>query len=190
MTIRPKPLLRFSRRAAAAISVIVRLGVSSTNSGAWLSSAAFSTSLRRSSLEIVPLRSRWPLTSAIEQSMRSASSIDDISRLTNSVDCWAFIDTCSAMFSASAVLPMLGRAARMINSESCRPPVNDVEIGEAGFDAADGVLVLHPGVDPIQRLLQDAARYPPPCRLPRLSRMAKIFCSARASISRGSSDPS
>ena len=33
------------------------------------------------------------------------------------------VATCWAMFSASAVLPMDGRAARMISSPSCSPPV-------------------------------------------------------------------
>ena len=40
--------------------------------------------------------------------------------------------TFSAMFIANAVLPMLGRAARMISSPLCRPPVLLVEIAEAG----------------------------------------------------------
>ena len=110
----------------AAISVMLRLGESSMNSGALLTSAAVCTSLRLSSRPSWPLRRRWPLTWAREQSKRSPSSSADISRLTNSTGLSRSIlgdRTCSAMFMARAVLPMLGRAARITSSESCRPPV-------------------------------------------------------------------
>ena len=122
MTISDSPPRRFCRRATAAISVSVRPGVSSMRSGAALISADFSTSRRRSSLEIVPLRSRWPLTPATEQSRRSASSMAAISRLTNSTGWWLVIATCSEMFIAIAVFPMLGRAARITSSELWSPP--------------------------------------------------------------------
>ena len=36
---------------------------------------------------------------------------------------FGFVATCCAIFSAKAVLPMAGRAARMTSSPSCRPPV-------------------------------------------------------------------
>ena len=46
--------------------------------------------------------------------------------------------TCSPMFSASAVLPMLGRPATTITrSPGCSPDVILVEIGEAGGHAGD-----------------------------------------------------
>ena len=55
MTISPNAFSRrLIRRAAAAISLTVRLGESSTNSGASLNKPAFSTNCLRSSLEIVP----------------------------------------------------------------------------------------------------------------------------------------
>ena len=72
---------------------------------------------------IVPLRSRLLFTSATLHSKRSPNSMLDISKLTNSVAAFSFIAVCSAMFIAKAVLPILGRAARMISSEPCRPPV-------------------------------------------------------------------
>ena len=41
------------------------------------------------------------------------------------------------MFSASAVFPIDGRAARMISSEGCRPGGFVVESGVAGGEAGD-----------------------------------------------------
>ena len=77
--------LRFSRRAQAAISVIVRLGVSSMNMGALLSLDEASISFLRSSWKICRCETCRPLIFPCEQSMRWANSSRDISRLTNSV---------------------------------------------------------------------------------------------------------
>ena len=75
--------------------------------------------------------------------MRSANSTDDISRLTNSVGCLGTsCVTYSAMFSASAVLPMLGRAGQDDQLRFVQSAGHGVEIGEPGLDAADGVLVF------------------------------------------------
>ena len=70
-----------------------------------------------------PVLSLWPSTRAREQSRRSASSSCPISRLTNSTAVLRSMATCSQIFRARAVLPMLGRAARMINCCGWKPAV-------------------------------------------------------------------
>ena len=62
------------------------------------------------------------------------------------------------MFSASAVLPMEGRAARMTRSPPCRPPVIFVQLGEAGADALDALAGVEEGVDAALVVLEDLRR--------------------------------
>ena len=123
------------------------------NSGALLSLADASTSFSRSSPERKPLRNLLASIRPCEQSMRWANSSRAISRLTNSVGTLASMATYSAMFVARAVLPMLGRAARTTNSESCSPPVRLSRSCEAGGHA-HALAVLQPGVDAVERLDQ------------------------------------
>ena len=98
-----------------------------------------------------PLRNLPASISPTEHSRRWATSSRAISRLTKSVAVLASIATYSAMFVASAVLPMLGRAARMINSESCRPAGHAIQIGEAAGHA-HAFRTLQPRVDPLEGL--------------------------------------
>ena len=56
--------------------------------------------------------------------MRSNSDSFDISRLKIATGKPLRNATFSAMFSASAVFPIEGRAARIINSEGCKPAVS------------------------------------------------------------------
>ena len=62
--------------------------------------------------------------------MRSASSIEDISRLTNSAGTRRWMATYSAMFVAKAVLPMLGRAARIDQFRVVQAAGQAVQVGE------------------------------------------------------------
>ena len=70
-----------------------------------------------------PVRSLWPSTCDRAQRSRSASSTRPISRLTNSTGILRVTAAWSQMFSAMAVLPMLGRAARMMSCSGWNPPV-------------------------------------------------------------------
>ena len=100
----------------------------------------------------LPVRSLWPSTRALDESNRSTSSISPISRLTNNTACFSSQITCSQMFSASAVLPMLGRAARMMSWVALESAGDLVEVVIAGRDPGDRVPVLGPGGDPVHRL--------------------------------------
>ncbi len=52
------------------------------------------------------------------------------------------IATCSAMFSASEVLPIEGRPAMTTRSPGCRPEVVAVEVDETGGHAGDVARIL------------------------------------------------
>src|SRR5213594_5196496 len=70
-----------------------------------------------------PSRTFCRFTRAREQSSRCTSCWLLISRLNTPTGSFSLIATCSAMFMASAVFPMLGRAAITIISEGCKPLV-------------------------------------------------------------------
>ena len=152
----------------AAISVMLRLGESSMNSGARLTSAAVCTSLRLSSALSWPLRSRWLLTRAREQSSRSPSSMrrhfqaDEQHRLVRAalVDRDVLDDVERERRFSHAGPGGQDHQLRIVQSAG-----QVVVVDEAGFDAAVGVLVLHAGVDAGQRLVQHVAdRSRPGCR--------------------------
>jgi len=140
-------------------------------------------------LERRPLRILCPLTLAAEQSKRSANSIDDISRLTSRVGIRNFTETFSATFMARAVFPMLGRPARIINSELCSPPVSE---SNSVKPVSTPPLVCSPLKRASSRSIASCmtSRMLPTVVVPRRSRMAKIFCSAVLSISFESTDSS
>ena len=70
-----------------------------------------------------PVRRRVALTRPTEEIRRSASWLADISIENTATAFLVFIAAYSAMLSASVVLPIAGRAARMIRSVGCRPAV-------------------------------------------------------------------
>ena len=70
-----------------------------------------------------PVRRRWESMRPTEQSMRMASAWADISRLNTATGILRIRATFCAMFMASAVLPMEGRAASTIMSAGCSPAV-------------------------------------------------------------------
>ena len=98
------------------------------------------------------MRSLWLSTRAWRHSSRSASSIRDCSRLTKKTGRRSStIDVPRTMFSAKAVFPTRGRAARMIELVVLEPGGQVVEVDEAGRDAAERIRVLPPDplVDPV-----------------------------------------
>ena len=78
---------------------------------------AASVSRCQSSMLKKPLLMRDESIRASEQSIRNASCSLDISSENTATGMLASTAAFRAMFSASAVLPMLGRAARMMRSE-------------------------------------------------------------------------
>ena len=86
------------------------------------------------------------------------------------------------MFSAMAVLPMLGRAARMIELLGLEAAGDVVEVVVAGRDPGDRVPRLGAGGDPVHRLRHDVAQ---------LDRLAlELWSSAMAKIRRSASSSS
>ncbi len=100
-----------------------RLGESSMKMGAAESTPAASVSRCQSSMLKNPLRSREESMRASEHSRRSESCSLDISSEKTATGTPASTAALRAMFRASAVLPMLGRAAKMMRSEFCSPEV-------------------------------------------------------------------
>ena len=123
-----------SRRALARNSRIVRLALSSMKIFASASFDAAAVRLGKSRSPKNPSRTFCKFTRAREHSRRCTSCWLLISRLNTPIGSFSLIATCSAIFMASAVLPMLGRAAITIISEPWRPLVirssstNPVEI--------------------------------------------------------------
>ena len=107
-----------------------------------------------------PLRRRWPLTRAREQSSRSPSSSADISRLTNSTALpgpRSSIAMCSAMLMRQRRFAHAGPGGEDHQLRIVQAAGELVEVDEAGFEAAVGVLALHAGVDAGERFVQHVA---------------------------------
>ena len=68
-----------------------------------------------------PVRNAWLSMLAVLERIRSVSCSQVISRLKMMVGTFCWRATLVAMFSAKLVLPMPGRAAKMIRSERPRP---------------------------------------------------------------------
>ncbi len=112
------------RRALARSSRIFRPGLSSMKNRASASFEAAAVSLGKSrSARKVPSRTFCEFTPAREQRRRWTNCCALISKLKTATARFSFTATCSAMFMASAVLPMLGRAAITIISDGCNPLV-------------------------------------------------------------------
>ena len=84
-----------------------------------------------------PVRNLCASTRASDASKRSSSDSFDISRLNTATGCRCRSATFSAMFSASAVFPIEGRAARITSSEGCKPAVSLSSVAIAGSEAGD-----------------------------------------------------
>ena len=112
-----------SRRAFARNSRMVRLALSSMKIFASANFEAAAVKLGKSRSPKKPSRTFCKLTRAREQSRRCTSCWLLISKLNTPTESFSFIATCSAIFMASAVFPMLGRAAITIISEGCKPLV-------------------------------------------------------------------
>ena len=112
-----------SRRALARSSSTPRSDESSTNSGAWVSFSVALSTLGHCSALTRPLRSDSPLILARDAMKRCASSPSDISRLNRATALPWSTEAFSAMFVASADLPMAGRAASTIRLPGWKPPV-------------------------------------------------------------------
>ncbi len=110
------PYCDFMRRDLARSSVTVRPGVSSINIFAAASCEAAEVSLGKSRSDRNPFLTFCRSTCALEQRSLWTSCWLLISRLKTATGLPAFIETCSAMFIANAVFPMLGRAAMTIIS--------------------------------------------------------------------------
>ena len=113
----------FSRRAFARSSRMLRPAVSSMKIRLSASFEAALVSCGKSRSDRKPSRIFDMLTRAREHSSRCTSDCALISRLKTATGCLPSTATCSAMFMASAVLPIEGRAAITIISEPCRPLV-------------------------------------------------------------------
>src|SRR2546422_10245251 len=106
------------RRAFARNCRIDKAEVSSMNSGALVSFPAAPGSLGKSLSAINPRRMCLRFSRAREHSMRRTSDSAVISKLKIPTGSFSYTATCSAMFIASDVLLMLGRAAiTIIRSE-------------------------------------------------------------------------
>ena len=112
-----------SRRAFARNSRMLRLALSSIKILASANFDAAAVRLGKSRSPKKPSRTLCKFTRAREQSRRCTSCWLLISKLNTPRGSFSFIATCSAMFIANAVLPMLGRAAMTTISEGCRPLV-------------------------------------------------------------------
>ena len=132
-----RPRSRIRRRAFAPISSTVEEAESSIQMGASPRLASDVVILLQSSRFMWPVRNLCASTRASDASRRSSSDSFDISRLKTATGSCCRIATFPAMFSASAVFPIDGRAARMINSDGCRPAVSLSRPGIAGGEAGD-----------------------------------------------------
>ena len=117
-------------------AAIVSAGVSSMKSGKSCNSRDARESSRKSSREILPIRSNSELIPDCSAKIRVASWSADISRLKKATFAPAPLDSSmpssrsrtqrraalKAILVASEVLPMPGRPARITRSELCKPP--------------------------------------------------------------------
>ena len=113
-----------SRRAFARISIIVRFGESSMNSGASDTSPILRASLAQSSSLILPLRMWCSGTFASADKSRMVISVRLISseKMHDVNPC--LIDADRARSKPSVLFPIAGRAATMIIWPGCRPLVS------------------------------------------------------------------
>ena len=109
------------RRIFAFISGMVMLDVSSKNMLVCASTSATRARSCQFSLESCPVRKAWLSMAASLDSTRFTSWSFVISRLKIATGTFCFLATLVAMFRANDVLPMPGRAARMIRSDRPRP---------------------------------------------------------------------
>ena len=111
------------RRARERTSIAVSAGVSSIRIGASFRRPSATVSFSQSSLESRPVRSLCWSSLPTEPIRRIASWVAPISIEKMTTGRPAASATCSPMFTASAVLPMLGRPATTTRSPGCRPEV-------------------------------------------------------------------
>ena len=124
MTMSPSlPYCRCKRRALALTSSGFNAGVSSMCIGASCSLPTAVVSRCQSSSVSRPVRSLCWSSLPTDPRRRIASCAPDISMLNMATGNPLSTATCSPMFSARAVLPILGRPARMIRSPGCIPAV-------------------------------------------------------------------
>ncbi len=107
----------------ALISRIETEPESSIQRFAWESRSAASCSRRYSAMGRKPLRRLEKSIEASDESMRMISERVVISSENTATRLAWSTAALRAMFSAKAVFPMLGRAAMMISSPGCSPPV-------------------------------------------------------------------
>ena len=119
------------------------------NSGASTRLEAAACSRLRSSALRYPARNFWLSTRAVAHSIRVSSDSFDISSEKTATVRLTLLATCCAIFSASAVLPMDGRAARMNRSPACSPLV---------FSSS----LVNPVLMPLTRLLGSRKAFSPP----------------------------
>ena len=124
--IRPRPgppCWRCNRRALPLNSVGFSMPLSSMNTGASLSLPTAAVSFCQSSSLSAPVRMRCWSSLPTEPSMRITSCGPLISMLKMATGIFSTSATCSAILSAKAVLPMLGRPATTTRSAGCKPEV-------------------------------------------------------------------
>ena len=97
--------------------------LSSMNSGASLSLPTEAVSFCQSSSLSAPVRILCWSSRPSDPSMRITSCVPLISMLNIAAGIFSTSATCSATFSANAVLPMLGRPATTTRSPGCKPEV-------------------------------------------------------------------
>ena len=96
-----------------------------------------------------PARNFWLSTRAVAHSIRVSSDSFDISSENTATGRLTLAATCWAIFNASAVLPIDGRAARINSSPGCRPLV---------FSSS----FVNPVLMPLTRLLGSRKAFSPP----------------------------
>ena len=123
MKINPILCSDFARRALARTSIMEIPAVSSIKMGASINLPVHSDRRCHSSSESLPVRNRWELTLASEQSSLWANCCTDISNEKYNTGVLPLMAALRAMQRVMAVLPMAGRAARITRSEACKPAV-------------------------------------------------------------------
>ena len=141
------------RRALARSCKIESPEESSINSGAFASLPAAPVSFGKSRSARNPSRMFRKFTRDREQSMRNTSDSEVISRLNTPTGSFCSIATCSAIFMASDVLPMLGRAAITTISPPCKPLVILSRSVKPGPDARQHSLPLMKILDRVDRFI-------------------------------------
>ena len=115
------PLLCSNRALERTRSMLIS-GLSSTQMGSLASSPAVCLACSHVSCDSFPLRQRYGSISPADRSQRSPNRSACISRLYTTVWCPAAA-AAFARWSAKAVFPTAGRAAMVIRSLFCHPPV-------------------------------------------------------------------